>query len=262
MRVVVCVKQVPGVSSVSIDPVTKRLLREGVASVLNPFDYYALEEGVRLKESLGGELFAISMGPPKAEESLREALAFGADKGILLSDRRFAGSDTWATSYALALAIRKIGKVDLVLCGRQAVDGDTAQVPSGIAAHLNWSQASGVTAVERPEGRFLKLRRMASSGYELCEIALPGVLSTVKELNEPRVPRLAGWRRAAQAAIETWNADAIGAEPELLGLNGSPTRVVKTFAPPSRKGATRLLQGAPEDSAKAIFDELRLVAGI
>lgn len=262
MRIAICVKQVPGVSTVSIDPVTKRLLRENVVSVVNPFDYYALEEGVRLKESFGGELFVISMGPPKAAEALREALAFGADSAILLSDRRFAGSDTWATSYALALAIKKIGNVDLVLCGRQAVDGDTAQVPSGIAAHLNWSQASGVAHLEKPEDRFLKLRRMGSAGYELCEITLPGVLSTVKELNEPRVPRLSGWRKAAKADVMTWDAAAIGADPELLGLNGSPTRVVKTFAPPSRKGATRIVQGTPESVAQSIFDELRLVAGI
>ena len=262
MRIAICIKQVPGVSSVNIDPVTKRLLRENVVSVVNPFDYYALEEGVRMKEAFGGELFVISMGPPKAAEALREALAFGADSAVLLSDRRFAGSDTWATSYALALAIKKIGRIDLVLCGRQAVDGDTAQVPSGIAAHLNWSQASGVAHVEKPEGRFLKLRRMASSGYELCEITLPGVLSTVKELNEPRVPRLSGWLRAAKAKVETWDAAAIEADPELLGLNGSPTRVVKTFAPPPRKGSTRTIQANPKSAAESIFEELRLVARI
>ncbi len=260
MKIAVCLKQVPGTASVKMDPETKRLLRESAAAVVNPFDYYALEEALRLKERHPGvEVVVISMGPPKAAESLREALAFGADKAVLLSDRRFAGSDTWATSYALALAIRKIGGVGLVLCGRQAVDGDTAQVPPGIAAHLSWSQAACAASVEL-SGETLKVRRMASSGYELCELRLPGVISTVKELNEPRVPRLSGWLKAGAAEVEVWDAAALEADPALLGLNGSPTRVVKTFAPPSRKGSTRLVEGSPESAARAIFEELRIVA--
>ena len=262
MKIAVCLKQVPGVSSVSIDPVTKRLLRENVVSVVNPFDYYALEEALLLKESVGAEIVVVSMGPPKAAEALREALAFGADRAILLSDRLFAGSDTWATSYALAQALKKIGNVDLVLCGRQAVDGDTAQVPSGIAAHLSWSQASGVASLEKPEGGSIKLRRMASSGYELCELRLPAVLSTVKELNEPRIPRLSGWLKSSKAEIEIWDAATIGAEQGSLGLSGSPTRVVKTFSPPPRKGSTRVIETDSKSAAEALFAELRLVAKI
>jgi len=246
MKIAVCVKQVPGVSSVKIDPETKRLVRDEVVSVINPFDYYALEQAIQLRERHGGEVVAVSMGPAKAVEALRECLAFGADRAVLLSDRKFAGSDTWATSYVLALAIRKLGGVDLVLCGKQAIDGDTAQVGSGIAAHLDWTQASGVSAMELSEGGRVSLKRMKDDGYDRCSAALPSVVSVLKELNEPRVPRLSGWLRAVSAQIEAWDAEAIGADPSCLGL----------------KGSTRLFEGSSADAARALFKELRAVSAI
>jgi len=192
MKIVVCIKQVPATHDAKIDPETKRIIREGIKAILNPFDNYALEEGIQLRDQFGGEVIAISMGPQKAENSLREAISVGVDKAILLSDRAFGGSDTWATSYVLAKAIKKIGNVDLVICGKQAIDGDTAQVGPGIAAHLDWFQATYVMAVEKVSSSFIKVKRMHEDGYDLCEIPFPAVLTVVKDINIPRVPSLKG----------------------------------------------------------------------
>jgi electron transfer flavoprotein beta subunit len=153
MKIVVCIKQVPASNDAKIDPQTKRIIRDAIKSIMNPFDNYALEEGVRLREQFGGEVIALTMGPPNAEAILREAIALGVDAGVLLSDRAFGGSDTWATSYALAKAIEKIGDVDLIICGKQAIDGDTAQVGPGIAAHLDWQQATYLTEIKRKDGK-------------------------------------------------------------------------------------------------------------
>lgn len=262
MKIVLCLKQVPMASSVSIDPVTKRLLRENTAAVLNPFDYHAIEEAMRLKEEYGAEVIALTMGPPKAEAILREALAFGVDKAVLLSDRLFGGSDTWATSYIISLALKNFMPFDLVLCGRQAVDGDTSQVPAGIAAHLGMAQAYGVAKMESIDYPKLTLRRMGTSGYERCEIKIPAVLSTIKELNIPRVPRLKGWLKAIEQEIAVFDAEKLGAENEFIGLNGSPTRVVKTFSPPARDGETQIWTGSSDALAERLFNQLRNVAQI
>ncbi len=258
MKIVVCVKQVPATNDAKIDPETKRIIREGQKAILNPFDAYALEEGVLLKEKLGGEVIALSMGPPKAEAVLREAVSAGADRGILLSDRAFGGSDTWATSYALARAIVKIGEVDLVLCGKQAIDGDTAQVGPGIAAHLDWAQATFVSAVDRAEAEAVTVKRMHEKGYDVCELRLPAVLTVVKDINTPRVPTLRGRLASQKCAIPVWKPEDIAADPAKLGLDGSPTRVVRTQPPaPRQKGALRL-EGAPQECARALVRELRL----
>jgi electron transfer flavoprotein beta subunit len=262
MKIVVCVKQVPGAAAVKIDPETRRLVREGVAAILNPFDYHALEEAVRIREAVGGEIHVLTMGPSRAEEVLRESLAFGADHAVLLCDRKFAGSDTWATSYALALAIKKIGAVDLVLCGRQAIDGDTAQVGPGIAGHLGWPQACGVASVSLENDRAILVSRMMDDGYDRCRIRLPAVLATVRELNEPRVPRLAGWIRALERPVTTWNAADLGADVAFLGLNGSPTRVISTSPAGMRSGETRLIDRTPVESATEILRELRLMGAM
>src|SRR5665648_1119776 len=161
MKIVVCIKQVPATNDAKIDPETKRIIREDTKAILNPFDTYAVEEGVQLRDKFGGEVIALSMGPPKAEESLREAISVGVDRAILLSDRAFGGSDTWATSYALAKAIEKIGDVDLVICGKQSIDGDTAQVGPGIAAHLGWLQAAYVMAVEEISSSSIRVKRLS-----------------------------------------------------------------------------------------------------
>jgi electron transfer flavoprotein beta subunit len=260
MKIVACIKQVPAISEVSIDPETKRLKREGIEAVMNPFDLYAVEEAVLLREQLGGEVYAVSMGPKQAEWSIREALAIGADRGILLSDRAFGGSDTWATSYALASAVRHIGDVDLVICGKQAVDGDTAQVGPGLAAHLGWPQATYISQlIDAKEGQ-LKLTRMQEGGWSVVELDLPAVITVVKDINHPRVPTLRNVRNSRREEVPVLTPDIIGAEVEKLGLNGSPTRVVKTFPPPPREAETMVLEGSPEESAQVIVHELRMMS--
>ena len=173
MKIVVCVKQVPATNNAKIDPETKRIIREGLEAILNPFDTYAVEEAVQLREKFGGEVVVLSMGPEKASLALRECISAGADRGILLSDRAFGGSDTWATSYVLSKAIEKIGDVDLVICGKQAIDGDTAQVGPGIAAHLDWLQATYVMKVVDASAQGIRVQRMHEDGYDVCDLTSP-----------------------------------------------------------------------------------------
>lgn len=240
MNIVVCIKQVPGGTGVQLDPVSRQLIRDSVPAVINPFDYHALEVAMLLKEELGGRVIVLTMGPPKAENALREALAFGTDKAVLLSDRRFAGSDTWATSYVLSRAIRKLGGVDLVLCGRQAIDGDTAQIAPELAAQLGWTQALNAAEI-RPDGAFLLVKRLLDDGYDRCRVPLPAVVSVVRELNTPRVPTLKGYLRAVNTEVTAWDASALGCDDTRLGLKGSPTRVVSTAPPPPRSGVRKRL---------------------
>lgn len=258
MKIVVCIKQVPGTHEVSIDPETKRLKREGVAAVMNPFDAYALEQAVQLKEERGAEVVALSMGPKKAADALREAIALGADSAVLLNSRAFAGSDTWATSYALAMAVKALGEVDMVFCGKQATDGDTAQVGPGIAAHLDWPQATNCSAMDDVTDTTVAVTRMHEDGFDRCELDLPAVLTVVKDINQPRVPTLRGVLAARETEITTWTETEIEANPELLGLDGSPTRVVKTRPPAARDGETLVIEGEPADSARRLVHELRV----
>lgn len=258
MKIVVCIKQVPASNDAKIDPQTKRIIRDAVKSILNPFDNYALEEGVRLKEKFGGEVIALTMGPLSAEAILREAIALGVDSGILLSDRTFGGSDTWATSYALSKAIEKIGNVDLVICGKQAVDGDTAQVGPGIAAHLNWQQATYLMEIRRTDERKILTKRLHENGYDLCEVTLPAVVTVVKGINTPRVPTLKGRLASLKSDIPIWTPVDIDANIVQLGLNGSPTRVVKTEPPAPRSSATVKIKGSPEHCAQELIHQLRL----
>jgi len=249
MKIVVCVKQVPAGSDAKIDPETKRIVREGLKSVLNPFDLYAVEEAIKLRESYGGEVTALSMGPEKAKAVLTECLCMGADSAYLLSDRAFGGSDTYATSYALAQAIAALGGVDLVLCGKQAVDGDTAQVGPGIAAHLHWRQAANVTALRNVTEKGLTAQRLNESGGDVIEMAFPAVVTVVKGINQPRVPTLRGVMAAREKAIPVWGPEDIAADRAKIGLLASPTRVVKTNPPPARDGATVHIGGAPQTCA-------------
>ena len=258
MKIVVCIKQVPGTTEVSIDPETKRLVREGVEAVLNPFDLYAVEEAVHMTEKVGGSTVVLSMGPPQAEASLREALACGADEAILLSDRTFAGSDTWATSYALACAVRKIGDVDVVICGKQAVDGDTAQVGPGIAAHLGWPQATYVSECRTVGEHALRVCRMHEDGHDVVEVDLPAVLTVVKDINQPRVPTLLSCLASRKADVKVWTAADLDADAAVLGLNGSPTRVVKTNPPPPRENETVIISGDAGACAARLVHELRM----
>ena len=258
MKIVVCIKQVPATNNAKIDPETKRIIRKGIKGILNPFDTYAVEEGVQLRDKLGGEVIALSMGPPKVEESLREAISVGVDRAILLSDPAFGGSDTWATSYALVKAIEKIGDVDLVICGKQAIDGDTAQVGPGIAAHLDWFQATYVMAVEEISSSSIIVKRMHEDGYDICEMSLPAVITVVKDINTPRIPSLKGRLASRKYEIPVWKPDNIGADRSKIGLDGSPTRVVKIQPPPPRHTSTKKIEGSSTECAQILLRELRL----
>jgi electron transfer flavoprotein beta subunit len=256
MNIIVCIKQVPNTTDVKIDPVTNTLIRDGVESVINPFDAYAIEEGVRLKERFGGKVTVLTMGPPQAENALKEAISLGCDEAVLVSDRKFAGSDTWATSYTLSAAIKKIGAFDVILCGKQASDGDTAQVGPGLSTHLDIPQVTYVKKIEEITGNKAKVERMTEEGYDIVETPVPCLFTVVKEINTPRLPSLKGMMRAKSAKITKWTADDIKADPKSIGLDGSPTRVVKIFTPPPRKGG-EMLRGDPIDIAKELVELLK-----
>lgn len=256
MNIIVCIKQVPNTTDVRIDPATNTLIREGVESVINPFDVYAIEEAVRLKERLGGKVTAITMGPPQAENALKQAVSLGCDEAVLVSDRKFAGSDTWATSYTLSAAIRKLGAFDVILCGKQASDGDTAQVGPGISAHLDIPQVTYVKKIQEISAGSARVERMTEAGYDIVETPLPCLFTVVKEINTPRLPSLRGMMKAKSVKVLKWTADDIEADPKLLGLEGSPTRVVKIFTPAPRKGG-ELLKGDTSDIAKELAELLK-----
>ena len=256
MNFIVCIKQVPGTTEVKINPKTNTLIREGVESIVNPFDTYAIEEGLRLKERMGGKVTVISMGPSQAESALREALSMGCDEAVLLTDPAFAGSDTLATSYTLACGIRKIGEFDLVICGKQAIDGDTAQVGPGIAEKLEIPAVTYVKKIEEINEALVRVERMMEEGYEVIEMGLPALITVVKEINEPRLPSLKGMMRARKAKIQIWNASDIACEKNRIGQPGSPTIVNRIFTPPPRKGG-ELLLGDPEEQARKLVEKLR-----
>jgi len=256
MNIIVCIKQVPDTTNVRIDPVTNTLMREGVESIINPFDMYALEEGMRIRERIGGKVTALTMGPPQAENALREAISLGIDDAILLSDRAFAGSDTWATSLALAGAIRKIAAYDLIICGKQAIDGDTAQVGPGIAVHLNIPQITFVKKIEDINDKRIRAERMMEEGYQVIESPLPALITVVKEINEPRLPSMKGKMRAKKAEIPVWKISDVQIPEEEVGLKGSPTLVKKIFTPPRRTGG-RMLKGEVPQIVDELVTELQ-----
>ena len=256
MNIIVCIKQVPETTEVKIDPETNALIREGVASIVNPFDENAIETALQLRDKHGGKVTVITMGPPQAESALRQALAMGADEAILLTDPKFRGSDTLATSYALAQTIRKIGDYDLIICGKQAIDGDTAQVPPGVAERLGLPQVTFVINVE-VEGKTLRCKRMLEDCFEVVQTRLPAVISVVKQINEPRHPPMKGVLRARRAQIPHWTAADIGAEDELCGFDGSPTFVERVFTPPKRQAQGEVFQGETEEVVEALFQRLK-----
>ena len=256
MNIIICIKQVPNTTEVKINPETNTLIREGVESIINPFDTYAIEEGVRLREKFGGKVTVISMGPPQAEESLRESISLGCDEAILVTDKRFAGSDTWATSYTLSQAIKKIKDYDLIICGKQASDGDTAQVGPGISTHLGIPQVTYVKKIEEIKKGRAKVERMTEEGYEIIEVDLPALFTVVKEINEPRLPSLKGKMKAKKQDIIRWDADIINCNIDEIGLDGSPTRVIKIFTPPPRKSG-EILKGEPHEVAEKLVSSLR-----
>ena len=257
MKIAVCLKQVPETTEVKINPQTNTLMREGVASITNPFDEFALEEGLLTKEKYGGEVHVISMGPPQAVEILKNALAVGADKVYLLSDSAFAGADTLATAYTLAKTIEKIGEVDLVICGKQAIDGDTAQVGPGIATRLGIPQLTYVAKVREidPAKKKIVVERMLENGREVVESSLPAVITVMKDINDPRLPSLLGIKKAAKATIPTWTAKDLGVDENRVGLKGSPTWVWKVFSPETRAGG-EILKGEVTEVVALLVNKL------
>jgi len=257
LDVIVLVKQVPNTAEVKIDPRTGTLMREGVESIINPDDLHALEAGLRLRESHGGRVTAVSMGPPQAMDALREALGMGADAAVLLTDRAFAGADTLATSYTLGKCIRKLGRFDLVVAGHQAIDGDTAQIGPQVAEYLDVPQVIRATRLEVRDGE-LHAERTHEDGVEAVRCALPALVTVTREANKPRYPYIPRLMAAfdPNAPIKTWGPKDIGADERLIGLKGSPTQVQKTFTPKLEKKVEKL-SGQPAEMARALVGRLK-----
>ena len=257
MHVVVCIKQVPDTQEVRIDPETNTLIRTGIPLAVNQFDLHAVDEAVRLVEKYGGKSTVLTMGPPQADEALRTCLSMGIDEAIHLTDRKFAGSDTWATSYIIAQANRHIGDFDLVICGKQAVDGDTGQVGPGVATQLGVPQltyTNKVVEIDEASGK-IKVERLLEAGTEVVETTMPCLLTVLKGINEPRFPSLVGKRRAKKTEIPIWTHDLLECEIEKIGLKGSPTRVAKVLTPELRSGG-EMLEGEPAAMVSTLMDNL------
>jgi electron transfer flavoprotein beta subunit len=255
MKFVVAVKQVPDTAEVRIDPVRGTLIRDGVPSIMNPFDAYALEEALRWRDELGGTVTVMTMGPPQAEEVLREAISIGADDAVLISDRAFAGADTWATSHTLAAAVEKFGDVDAVFFGKQAIDGDTAQTGPSVAASLNWPQITFVGRVREMRDGTVTAERYVETGTQVVQSSLPAVLTILKDANVPRVPSLRGKMKSRKAEIPVWGHSDLNLTEAETGLNGSPTKVVVTRTPEARTGG-RVNTGSAEELASRLADLL------
>ncbi len=256
MNIIVCIKQVPDTNELRIDPETGNLIREGVPSIVNPDDKHALEEAVVIKEKHGGKVTVITMGPPQAEEALRECLAMGADEAILLSDKAFSGADTSATSYTLGTAARKIGEFDLILCGRQALDGNTAQVGPQLAEFLGLPQVTYVQAVEI-SGSTLRAKRALEDGYEVLETKLPALLTVTKDINVPRTPSIDAVMDAYRdKEIITWTADDLAVDRGRIGLKGSPTRIRRAYTPELKGGRVEIIDGALDKAVQTLVARL------
>ena len=267
MHFVVCIKQVPDSAQIRVHPVTNTIMRQGVPTIINPYDLFSLETAMRLRDQIGGEVTILTMGPPSAEDALRKALTYGADRGVLLTDRFFAGSDTLATSYALAQAIRKIGDTwgapDIVFAGKQTIDGDTAQVGPGIARRLGLNQLTYISKVARVDAdkRTIELERRAEGGAQVLSSALPCLVTMLEGSAEIRRGSFADALRAARAEIVTWSAADAGITDLLkCGLRGSPTVVKRVFAPTPRAEKAKQIEVKPkaretaDDLIEALFE--------
>ncbi|MCM0081544.1 electron transfer flavoprotein subunit beta/FixA family protein [Geomonas sp. Red32] len=265
MIVVACIKQVPDTTQVQIDPVTNTLVREGIPFIINPYDTHALEETLRLKDSHGFKAVALSMGPPNAEAALRKALALGVDRSILLSDRVFGGADTLSTSNVISAAIRRLmdeDEIGIVFCGKQTIDGDTAQVGPGIAVRLGFSQLTLVDRIERIDtgARTITVRRKLEGRYEIVEARLPAMITVVRELNRPRYPTVPMRLASAKAEVERWSNEELKLDVNSVGLKGSPTWVSRIFSPQRAQGEI-LGDGMNDPVAAALMLVDRLVEG-
>ena len=239
-------------------------MREGIENIINPFDTYAVEEGVRVKERLEGdgkagdglEVIAMTMGPPQAEDILKEAISVGIDKAVLLSDRAFAGADTWATSQTLAMAIEKIGGCRLIIFGKQTLDGDTGQVGPEFAQRMNIPFVGYVSEIQEISKNKITVKRLMEDRYEIFEIRLPAAISVIKDINTPRVPSLRGKMKAKTATIPVWGLNELGANEDKVGLSGSYTQVVKIFIPKIEQ-EVEILDGSPEEQVEQLFGKLK-----
>jgi electron transfer flavoprotein beta subunit len=260
LNIIVCLKQVPDSSEVRINPDTNTLIRQGIANIINPFDLYAIEEALLIREKFSGKVTVISMGPPQALNALKEAVGMGADEAILLSDLAFAGSDSWATAYTLTLAIRKLGEFDLIICGKQAIDGDTGQVGPGIASQLGITQLTYIFKIHKlePADGKITVERLLEEGREIVEAKLPALLTVVKDINQPRSATLSNLRRASKMNIRLWTASELpGVDMTKLGLAGSPTQVMKIFSPPKREGVVEIIRADNADrTADLLADKI------
>ena len=240
---------------VKINPDTGTLIREGVPSIINPTDKNAIEQALVLREKYGGEIIVVTMGPPQAEEALREALAMGIDKAILLSDPAFAGADTLATSYTLSTAIKKLGGFDLIICGTEATDGMTGQVGPQVAGYLHLPQATYAQRVEI-DGDLLRVERKVEGGYELIETRLPALITVTREANKPRTASIDGVVEAFIKKIPAWGARDLDVDRDQIGLDGSPTRIRKTTAAVFPRGEGQILQGSLKEQVVALIKKL------
>lgn len=259
MRIIVPIKQVPETSDVRLDEATGTMIREGVESVINPLDLYSIESALRIRAEQGGEVIALSMGPPGAGGALREAVAMGCDRAILLSHRSFAGADTLATAYTLSRAILRLGDFDLIICGERATDGDTGQVGPGLGSFLGIPVVTFVNRIETPDGGSLRAGRLVEGGTEMLEVQLPALITVVKEVGEPRLPTLHGKRTARQAEIPVWGPDDVAADPARIGLSGSPTRVVKIFRPQVARQCRKETAKDPEAVERTVDELIRML---
>jgi len=262
MESIVLIKQVPDTTEVQLDPKTGNLIREGLKSIMNPDDAHALEAALALKDRYGGKVTALSMGPPQAIDVITEALGMGADNGILLTDRAFAGADTWATSLTLARAVQQVGAWDLLFCGRQAIDGDTAQIGPQVADWLGIPQATYVFDIESVDAGDITVNRRLEDGYERIRCRVPVLITVIGEMNMPRFPRvdrlLMGCRE--KAPIRIWNAADIGVKTQEVGLEGSLTHVIKTFAPKFKREG-KILEGGKETVVRELIRCLKKSEG-
>jgi len=256
MNIIVCIKQVPDTLEVNVNQETNTLLREGVDSVINPFDLYAIEEGLRLRDQYAGAVTALSMGPAQVAATLREALSLGVDRAVLLCDAAFAGADTLATSYTLAKGVQRIGRFDLIICGKQAVDGDTGHVGPELAERLGIPHVSCVTGVREAADGCMITERMTDRGLERIKLPLPGLITVPKGINRPRFPSLKRKLWAIRSEITVWSTQDLTVDPDRVGLKGSPTKVVRIAAPEHHRGG-EILKGTVREQVTALLSKLR-----
>ncbi|MCG6551037.1 MAG: electron transfer flavoprotein subunit beta/FixA family protein [Candidatus Magnetominusculus sp. LBB02] len=257
MKIIVCIKQVPDTAEVRINPQTNTLIRDGVPSIINPYDTHAIEAALAIKDVHGADVTVLTMGPPQAEAALREAVAMGADDAVLLTDRAFAGSDTWATAFTLAAAIKFLG-CDIALCGKQAIDGDTAQVGPAIAEFMDIPHISYISKIEAVSADAITVCRLMDEGYDVVQAPLPVLLTVVKELNRPRMASLKGKMRAKKIEIRKLTSLDLSLDKNNLGLEGSPTQVKNIFAPEIKKDRI-VIGGTAEEQTDELISILKAV---